>query len=330
MNKTLINNSFRLHKLRQIKINMNKLVCLELEKKFLLSECPEKYKNAKVRYNNIFSRHLNVQNKLTEYNNTTSYIDFNGNKKKVTKLEEIRIQFILERLSEIVDKCTFLQKTLKSSCHSINSLKSYHEIAITYKETKAITANEIITSNEYVYIANRASRFSTENFCKIYNTTGSVKNNSCLNNSFSNCLLGVDDEIYRSKNEILASLCLKNCGLSYIIEPFYPNSSLRADFAIFCSYAQDERGRISVLKKPKQIFIEIAGAREKPEYEAKLQHKIELSGIYHIPLFVIDSTDYSLKHTQTLFDYEYLCDIFTELYFGIRKADGSIITPYKC
>lgn len=329
MNKTLINNSFRLHKLRQIKINTNELVCLELEKKYLLSECPDNYKKAKIRYNNIFSRHLNVQNKFTEYNNTTSYIDLNGNKKKVTKCEEIRIQFILERLCEIDDKCNFLQKTLKASCHSINSLKSCREIAITYKEIKSITANEIITSNEYVYIANRASRFSIENFCKIYNTIASVKNDSRLNNSFSNCLLGVDDEIYRSKNEILASLCLKSCGLSYIIEPFYPNSNLRADFGVFCSYEQDERGRISVLKKPRQIFIEISGAREKPEYEAKLQHKIELAGTNHIPLLVIDSTDYNLKHVQTLFDYEYLCDIFTELYFGIRKADGSIITPYK-
>ena len=36
-----------------------------------------------------------------------------------------------------------------------------------------------------------------------------------------------------------------------------------------------------------------------------------------------------LNVSKTFFDYEYLCNLFIELYFGIQEADGNIATPYK-
>lgn len=334
MKKTSIDYSFRLHNLRQIKSYIYEYICLELEKKYLLSECPDKYKSAKIRYTNTSSRHLNAKNKYIEYNNTVSYIDFAGIKSKIKSSDEFRIQFILEKISEITNKCNYLQKAIKISCHSINSVKSANEASIDFKTIKNITANEVHAANENIYISNKVTKFSSSMFQKDERHLGeykeaSHKNNSNLNNTFSNYLIGLRNEVYRSKNEILASLCLRNCGLCYSIEPFYPNSSLRADFGIFSSYKQDINGHISVLKRPKQIFIEIAGTRDKLEYESRLQHKIKIAKTNQIPLLVIDATDYKENVSKTVFDYEYLCNLFIELYFGIQEADGNIVTPYK-
>lgn len=334
MLKTLISGSFKLQSLRQIKALICEIVCLEKERKYLLSECPEEYKNAKIRYDSTTTRHLNAQNKYINYRNTMSYIDCNRKKTKIKNLEEIRLQLILERLSEIENKCLFLQKSIKMRCNSINSLKSCHEFDVSFKTLKTLTENELYASNEHVHISNKAAEFSNLNFqSSLFHNQEpletSHKNNSNLNNSFSNNLIGLHNEVYRSKNEILASICLRDVGLFYSIEPYYPDSGMRADFGVFCSYLQQKDGSISVLKKPRQVFIEIAGGRNSLDYENKLQYKIATAKSYKIPLLVIDSTDYKDENNKTIFDYKYLCDIFTKLYFGLLIADGKILTPYQ-
>lgn len=322
----------RVQNLRQTKSYIHDFVCFEKEKKYLLSELPEKYKNAKVQYCTAISHHYNSQKERIEYNNTTAFININGNKSKTSSPEEIRIQLILERLFEINTRCNFLKKNIKSYCNSINSSKKCHEPGITFRRIKESTTKEIHASNELVHISEKNAWLSYDNFHKsaLSKSSGtSLKNNSNLSATFPGLLIGPHSEIYRSKNELLSSLCLNDCGLCYTIEPFYPNSNMRADFSIFCSYTQNENGKISVLKKPIQVFVEIAGKRNNPEYEARLQFKIKTAKHYKIPLLVIDATDYSSIGNKTIFDYEYLCDIFTQVYFGMIGTDGTILTPYR-
>lgn len=83
-------------------------------------------------------------------------------------------------------------------------------------------------------------------------------------------------EILKSatEREIIAAkehtLCLKNCGLSYCIEPTYPDSGMRADFGIYNSFHLNDQDQTSIHKKPKQIFLEIAGINNDEKYNATL------------------------------------------------------------
>ena len=330
MSSIEINCFTRTGMLRQIKSRLYELICLETEKKVLLAECPEEYKNAKIQYCNSFSRYINVKQKSIEYKNTASYIVSNGEKIRIKSTEHIRIQLILDRLSEIKSCIESLRKTVKLYCHNVNSTKGAGDSSIDYKTLKAAAESEFRTANEQIHIFDRTAFYQESNFHAAFNEKhyASIKNSVNLNNTFSNYYVCPRNEIYRSKNEVLSSLCLMHCGLSYCVEPLYPNSGMRADFGMLSSFHQKRDGTIVTLKKPKMIFIEIAGLRNNDDYNAKLNKKIEFARMSKIPLVVIDFTEYNKAESTAVFNFEILCDIFTELYFGIRKADGVILTPY--
>ena len=329
MYKSVINNNFKLDRLRHIKFCTHELVCLEIEKKYLLGQLPAKYKEAKMRYKTTTTYHVNPKNEKIKYKNTAAYISVDNSKLKTKSQEDIETQLILERIYEIDTKCDSLNKLCKMYCHSINSMKLPGESIWTLEIFKSATEREIVAAKEHTYIFERARHLITREI--------NPKNVPELSNTNHNYYVGTDNEIYRSKNEVISAMCLRNCGLSYCIEPVYPDSGKRADFGIYCSFHKSDSGKIFTFKKPKQIFIEVAGISNDEKYSATLSNKIQLAKENKIPLLIIDCTasqdnsscQSSTKSTaHSIFDSDYLSNIFTELYFGIRKADGEFILPY--
>lgn len=332
--------------LRQMKVYAHNLFCLELEKKYILSEMPEKYKNSKIRYTTKFSHYVNSNSKQIKYQNTYAFIDSENCKRQVKSNQDLNIQLVLERIYEIDSKIVFLEKLLKTHCKSINSITKINDDTFSFHALKSITEKEVFTAKEHLIISERAHQLITGEIYKpnlseskdlfeIKNT--SVKNDAKLSNTFSNYYTGFENEIYRSKNEIIASICLRHCGLCYCVEPFYPNSAKRADFGIYCSFFKNKYGKISIYNKPKLIYFEVTGKRDDEKYESNLSQKIEIAKKNHLPLLIIDVTGYCTKANEnnkedichSILDFEYLCDILTEIYFGLRKAGSEILVPYK-
>ena len=128
---------------------------------------------------------------------------------------------------------------------------------------------------------------------------------------------------------------------------------MRADFGIFCSFHKSDSGEVFIYKKPKQIFLEVAGLSNDEKYSAALSKKIKIAKENKIPLLIVDFTtpqDNSSRQSSaqapqssqasqasqapqssahSIFDFDYLSNIFTELYYGGRKASGEIILPYE-
>lgn len=329
MNKTFISDKLKLDKLRHIKSFIHEMVSLEIERKFLSEQLPATYKESKMRYKTTTNYHTNSKNEKIKYKNTFSYILLDNSKSRVKKQEDIIIQLILERICEIDTKCEFLQKNIKLYCHSINSTKHPNELTWTLDILKASTEREIFVAKEHAYIFEKAQQFISGEI--------NPKNAPELGNTNNNYYAGFCNEIYRSKNEVISAICLKKCGLSYCIEPTYPDSGMRADFGIFCSFCINDQGKTKIYKKPKQIFLEVAGKLNDEKYASNLSKKIKIAKEHKIPLLIIDcsssltsqNSQNSQNSPQCIFDVNYLSDIFTELYFGIRKANGEIILPYS-
>lgn len=330
MSKIVINYNLKIARLRHVKSCVHEFVCLEIERKYLLEQLPEKYKKAKMSYKTTHTYYINKNKEKIKYENSAAYILMDDSKIKIKTHEETIAQFILERILEIDSKIIFLKKTIKLYCHSLNSIKLPEEITWTFKILKAATEREILASKEHSYIFEKVRLFLTGEI--------NPKNAAELSKTNYNYFVGADNEIYRSKNEIISSICLKNCGLSYCIEPSYPQSGKRADFGIYCSFCRNDSGRFSVLKKPKQIFLEVVGINNDEKYSATLSEKVRIAKEYKIPLIIVDfsnSKDNSPQQAlnenlaHSIFEFDYLSNIFTEIYFGLRKACSEKLVPYE-
>ena len=135
-----------------------------------------------------------------------------------------------------------------------------------------------------------------------------------LRNTFSNYIVNECGEQVRSKNEIIAIRCARDCGLCYELEPYYPGSSLRADMLIRANGAK--------------IFIEIAGYRDLESYEERLKEKIAYAAEHDIPLVIIDMTAYPDKFGKNCMKMNYttICRIFMYIQLGVIKE--GIFLPY--
>ena len=137
---------------------------------------------------------------------------------------------------------------------------------------------------------------------------------------------------------------LKDAGVNYILEPFYPGTNWRADFSLICSKRIDVlpteinctagtlRG-ISACEERfelQQVFVEITGKRGNEKYDKKLFKKREISKKLNIPLIFIDMTDYPNEtgEAQTHLEYKERREVFQKLYEGYIAATGQFITPY--
>lgn len=135
-----------------------------------------------------------------------------------------------------------------------------------------------------------------------------------LRKTFSNYIINECGEQVRSKNEIIAIRCARDCGLCYELEPYYPDSSLRADMLI----------RSNGLK----IFVEIAGYRDLESYEERLKEKISYAAEHNVPLVIIDMTAYPDKLGKSCMKLNYttICRIFMYIQLGVIKE--GIYLPY--
>lgn len=135
-----------------------------------------------------------------------------------------------------------------------------------------------------------------------------------LKYSFDSSIINDCGEQLRSKNEVITTRCAHDCGLCYELEPYYPNSFMRADLLL------KVHGR--------NIFVEIAGSRDKPDYEARLKEKIEHAQLNNINLVIIDMTAYPDTNGKThmRMNYSTICRIFMYIQLGMLK--NGIVWPY--
>ena len=160
----------------------------------------------------------------------------------------------------------------------------------------------------------KGESFFDGNFSDLEQAEYSEKYRKNLKYCFDNSIINDCGEQVRSKNEVIALRCAHDCGLSYELEPYYPGTFWRADLLLHA------RG--------KNIYVEIAGSRDDPEYEKNLKNKIEFAKELGIMLVVIDMTAYPDKKGKNIMrmNYQTLCRIFMYIQLGILKQ--GIVLPY--
>lgn len=133
-------------------------------------------------------------------------------------------------------------------------------------------------------------------------------------NTFNNYIINECGEQVRSKNEVIAIHCARDCGLCYELEPYYPGSIMRADLLLHAN--------------GKKIFVEIAGWRDREDYEARLEEKITYAAEHNLYLVIIDMTAYPDKFGKSCMKMNYLtiCRIFMYIQLGVIKE--GIFLPY--
>lgn len=135
-----------------------------------------------------------------------------------------------------------------------------------------------------------------------------------LKHTFNCSIINDCGEQLRSKNEVIATRCAHDCGLCYELEPYYPGSFWRADLLLSVN------GR--------KVFVEIAGSRDKPDYEKHLKEKIAFAQENGLCLVVIDMTAYPDDTGKTFMhmNYSIICRIFLYIRLGMLKR--GIVWPY--
>lgn len=314
-------------------------------------------------YSNTTKRYVDKNGTEHVYNYTTSYIYMNSKKYVVSKKYTYAAQlggfvdenFANDPRNQIAHP--FLQKRLELRKEIKEYLKAYTEIARMYcnslngmprlknasrynlHEAIENACNELAESDEYCAILNEL-----DSFLDIQHGPVCENNREAKKYLFTNRIRNEKGEQFRSKNEAIAVDCINECGISYSLEPFYPESDYRADFAIIrCKTIYEPcnclpEGAINNIKKAQydkkvvyeQIFVEIVGLRRNEKYEKKLREKQAMAKKYGIPLLIIDMTDYPDKYgnIQTRLDYAKLCEIFQKVHAGLIRAEGQIMTPY--
>lgn len=135
-----------------------------------------------------------------------------------------------------------------------------------------------------------------------------------LKHTFNCSIINDCGEQLRSKNEVIAARCAHDCGLCYELEPFYPESFWRADLLL------NVNGR--------KVYVEIAGSRDKPDYERHLKEKMAYAQEKGLSLVVIDMTAYPDRTGKTFMrmNYSTICRIFLYIRLGMLKE--GIVWPY--
>ena len=296
-----------IEKLRKLKIVLNKLSENMLKQSYLVSEgiCEKK-----IVYKRTTKNYTKHSGDIKKYSNTNAYLCY-GSDRKVIKDSDLLAKS--ELFTEVKIFYNTYSDLAKFYCNSLNCMHKRGRKELDFTKLLEASYTEMKASGEYAKILSDLSLGKSETRFNAFNIP------SELNNTFNNSIFNEKGERFRSKNEIIASFCLSNCGIYYNIEPFYPRSNIRADLGLFC-YNSDLQ----------ELYIEIAGMRLNEKYENQLQQKRELARKNRIPLVIIDMTDYpdETGKTQTKFNFIKLSHIFTKLYFGLMSAEGQIITPY--
>lgn len=294
------------------------------------------------------------------YKNTTAYISQNSNKFIVSKkypyparltgrmdyndprnpICRLFLQTRLELKRENEYMIESETKIARLYCNSINSMPlskkvKKFDLQVEIKNAYA----ELIASDDRVLILKQIQEFLGIDYCIITDSYEVLQKNT-----YQNKIVDEKGRRFRSKNEMIAANCITDAGASCILEPFYPGTNWRADFALICSRRVDvlpaeincTAGSLRGISEVKdsyelqQIFVEITGKRGEEKYDKKLIEKRKLSKEKGIPLVFVDMTDYPNEGglVQTHLEYKKLMKIFQNLYIGYVFATGQFVTPY--
>ena len=89
MNSGIFADNYRLRLLRLLKCCVREIVCLDIKRKFLLTECDE-WK--KVSYKTKTTRYKNAAGVVVNYKNTSAFIVSRNQKVKVKNYDDIKLQ----------------------------------------------------------------------------------------------------------------------------------------------------------------------------------------------------------------------------------------------
>ena len=219
------------------------------------------------------------------------------------------LQSRLEIRMEIRSSIKYHKKLAQLYCNSLNGMKSKKMARIEYEAALEEAYEELRGSDEYREICALLDKQPGMEWEAILETTQDEQRNP-----FRNEIYNDRGERLRSKNEMIAAWCAHDCGLSYTLEPFYPESNLRADFGLVVG------GR--------EVFVEISGLRTRANYEARLQEKQALAKKHGKALVIIDMTDYPGQNGEpyTRIYFAKLRHILQKIRLGL--LENTIVTPY--
>ena len=98
MNSGIFADNYRLRLLRLLKCCVHELVCLDIKRKFLLTDCDEW---EKVSYKTKTTHYKNAAGVVVNYKNTSAFIVSKNQKVKVKNYDDIKLQIELEMLQEL-------------------------------------------------------------------------------------------------------------------------------------------------------------------------------------------------------------------------------------
>lgn len=215
----------------------------------------------------------------------------------------------LELRMEIRSELKQHGKLARMRLESLNAMKSKKLARLRYETAAEEAYQELLASDEYTQILAELDKLLGTEYGRIADTKREEQRSS-----FRNEIYNERGERLRSKNELIAAWCAHDCGLSYTLEPFYPESELRADLCLLCG--------------GKEVYVEICGMRTKAKYEERLQEKQALAQKHGLPLVVIDMTAYpdGRGEPQTRLRFDRLRRILQRIRLGLLT--GGIVTPY--
>ena len=325
MEKCLYDEFVFFEKLRKLKVILSKLSECRLKQSYLASEG---ISDGYIIYRKSSKSYKSTKGEAKKYNNMSVYLCWDSKKykvdNKINSYEIVNLQAHLEMLTEIKILYDAYCDVAKFYCSNLNAMRKRGGLQFDFERLLETSYLELKASGEYAKIISELGTDKRDNCGRAINTA------SELNNTFSNNLFNDRGERFRSKNEIIASFCLSECGIYYNIEPFYPNSNMRADLGLFCCDSDILSNFDRDSFKIREVFVEITGLRGNNQYELRLNQKREIAKHNKIPLLIVDMTDYpdEAGKPQTKFDFMKLSHIFLKVYFGLMPAEGQIVVPY--
>ena len=303
----------------------------------LTIDCLDKMEipKSKVRYRETNKTYTNKKSETINFSYTLANITYNNKKRSLSKtknadrimsgMNNLQLQYLLELRTETQMNLNCNLQNAAMYCNSLNSLPKHintYYFNVEDEITKACM--ELEASNEYSRIINDLYNVSQKEEEEIEYSNSWRETQK---NTFNNKIIDLYGEKYRSKNEVIASVCADNCGLFINPEPFYPGTKLRADFGLMCASAsQDKQGRFIIKEK----YVEILGKCGDEAYDTKTKLKQNTARKLGIPILFINMTDEQNETGTTLsrFDMRKIENILIDFYLNKNIIENKICLPY--
>lgn len=288
---------------------------------------------------NYREKHKKYKNKKTEESEYSYTIaTFSYNKQNFTLYKSKKACSIIPNISNsqlqhLLELRTETDTNLKNNiqnaalyCNSLNTMSKKHNtyrFNVDQEIQKACL--ELEASNEYSRVINSLCSITKQDTQPEYYTSW----RETQKNTFNNRIIDLNGVRYRSKNEIISSICADSCGLFIEDEPFYPGTKLRADFGVMCANASnDKSNRYKVNEK----YVEILGKCGDKAYDNKTAEKQELAKKLGMHVLFINMTDeFNNLGSTTHFDMRKIEKLLIRFYFKndfSNDDNAKICLPY--